>query len=1130
MRVPQLGGVGGYDYTTFRQHLGPFMARQNPPLTHRDYAVPIPNFVELAKRIDEDADEEEAIFAAMVLGKPTSSPTSMGTPAKTGRGASSGGTYAGVASGSDTAAIKVKQESAEADKMAEAKKAMAAKINRSRKAHAILLSAVQPDIKLLLKGLPDGYAFAVLDLLEKKFRNTEADSIYSLWQQFTALAQEPNEDFAHFKARVDEARELLTHANDTPSEQLYTSILLWKLQPSYASVMSAMTEAGKLKDVKNINWIEVKSSIEQHERAQLALGTTEAARTMVARTRSQPSSKPQGDKDLSHVKCWNCNEMGHYSNKCPLPQKKKSPRKPKSKKAAWSSKDNSSDDESGGRTSMMRTSNMYDSLSSDDDEEEDYTPSTGIRSYAAMALGVSSVGSSSNSFSSSSTSRAVAKSMNVTIGTATHALSKEKKTKVPSSSVRAGILLSSSKSASSTSAGSSKPTPSDNTLPNVSRKKSLDEELKTTSKAIDTGATVSTTCYKNSLSNMKRVSPPMVIRMANGSVLNAQWKGNLQMKLPVSGHKDKWTEVVIEDVYWHEDFDANLLSWDAMRRDGWQLHSTSDGTYLFTPGGKRVDARSKGKLMLLEDTYSERLYGMLRGINVPNRGIIVQDAEELISLHERLCHVSWTRLVDMCDAGATVGIGSIKDMDKSELAKAEKAIKECAACAEGKYNRKPIGHGGLDKGTRAGEVLHMDTFVATTRDPITMKKRTEYCLLAVDGFSEYRWCDPKQRMSDIQQAIIDIIRNSHNLTDRYPRLLITDLGTEFMNKTVHTFCREHGITIQPSPARAKELNGLAEKNVNTMKDHVRTIMRAAKMPTEFAWTWAIQHFVYTWNRTHIGNRSRITPNQLMTGREQSIMNIGKFGCDVFIHQHRSMRDSTWDPKAEPGVYLGHSNKMNCPCVYVLRTNKIVMSKDVHFREGSCKNLRAVIKGQQADVEAIDLMRPETDDIDDDFESASEVDTPTPVQEAKPHVDSDQRWEIESIKDNREYKGVLQYRIKWGDGSLSWQPAATIIEDAPELVSEYETSLVEQAAAYASARASRSTRSHPTPQPPPQKEVSFETHNSLPSNESDNEAEESKEDSEESEINSAVTYAARCLQPMCRIKAHKGISNKAEAFA
>jgi hypothetical protein len=233
----------------------------------------------------------------------------------------------------------------------------------------------------------------------------------------------------------------------------------------------------------------------------------------------------------------------------------------------------------------------------------------------------------------------------------------------------------------------------------------------------------------------------------------------------------------------------------------------------------------------------------------------------------------------------------------------------------------------------------MDAFYISMRDPSSGKKKFQYSLLATDPFTEWKWSDPKQSMSELQQAVIDVVNHSQTLTGRYPRLIIADLGSEFDNKTVKSYCRQHGIQLQLAPARAKEMNGLAEKSVDTMKNHIRAMLRSSDMPTEFGWKHASQHHVFVWNRIHVGQHTGVSPYQAMTGRESSVLNIGEFGCDVYVHQHRSQRDLTFGKKAEPGIYLGHSGSQNCAVVRMVHSGKLILSKDVHFREGSFNHLK-----------------------------------------------------------------------------------------------------------------------------------------------------------------------------------------------
>ena len=301
-------------------------------------------------------------------------------------------------------------------------------------------------------------------------------------------------------------------------------------------------------------------------------------------------------------------------------------------------------------------------------------------------------------------------------------------------------------------------------------------------------------------------------------------------------------------------------------------------------------------------------------------------------------------------------------------------------------------------------------------------------------------------MSELPLSAIDMIQHSHTLTGRYPRLVVTDLGTEFENKTLKEFARKNGIQFQPSPARAKELNGLSEKTVDTTKNHVRAMLLGAGLPAELGWKYAIQHFVYVWNRTHIGQRTGVSPYQSMTGREASVLNTGEFGCDVYVHQHRSTRDTTFGPKAEPAIYLGHSGRLNCPIVRMVGSGKVIMSKDVHFREGHFSHLRAVLNGTPEDIRQIDLNA----DAELDTESAHteriseqyvESDEDDRRRETVRSASPEPRWELDGITDTRTERGVKQYLCKWtGHLTPTWEPASRIRTDAPEAVKEYETFL------------------------------------------------------------------------------------------
>jgi hypothetical protein len=331
--------------------------------------------------------------------------------------------------------------------------------------------------------------------------------------------------------------------------------------------------------------------------------------------------------------------------------------------------------------------------------------------------------------------------------------------------------------------------------------------------------------------------------------------------------------------------------------------------------------------------------------------------------------------------------------------------------------------------------------------------------------------------------------SSRTLSGRSPRLVITDLGSEFENNKVAAYCRGHGIHLQPTPARAKELNGIAEKSVDTVKNHVRAMLLASRVPDQIGWARATAHHVYLWNRTHIGRNTGVTPREAVTGQEPSILHVGVFGCDAFVHQDRTQRGTTFSRKAEPGIYLGHDSRQNCPVVRMLHTGKTVRVKDVLFREGSFEHMRAELKGSEDQVQSLDLSEfdalpdsngkheqkdgefPPHQDQDEEADIDRDRHLPDHEEKYPEPVDRNsddsgrRRYRVKSITDKRTTTGGhVEYRVKWvGHSAETWEPADTIEEDAPDAVKDY-TSFIERRAEARVTRSRAHTQARAAAQP------------------------------------------------------------------
>jgi Chromo (CHRromatin Organisation MOdifier) domain/Zinc knuckle len=1053
VKAPQLasanGTASGMPHALWRPQMQTFLMQHS--IEERDYACEMAKWRELdaAVQLAAKAAEDEAI--AFMLG--------------------------------ESQVVEQESDNKDASAQKKAKQRVADLIGRSRRAFGYLYSALPVDLRPLVADVPQGYAYGIWSFLEKKFRNTEQDSVMALWERITTVTQETDETYDVYKARVDSVVELLTNAKQTLPAGLYASLLLWRLQPRYATAVLTLKTGDKLKDPATIDWSSITEYMSQYERSQLSLGETESAgssdRAMAARGKSSAGGADR--RDHSNIQCFNCRKLGHFANRCPLPDRRQNNgdsklheqrgkgRRPSRSPSLDASSSNS---EEGANTNAKEAQhanavrgNSFAALT--DQDNDDRNPRNGVsRMYLArvmtgLKLSARPVESQKRRKDEPApTTVTVKEKKSIAFGPKTEAKSRESDRRSPPQAP-----------------------------------KSLDAALRTTAKAVDSGATVSITGTIETLINVRRCIP-MPILMADKTVVSAVYKGDMPMRLPVAGKPATCISITIREVYYHERIDANLLSWGCMRLDGWEMHSDKDGTFLITPKGTRINASTRGRLTILDDAGPERTYASRLG------RFVCQSADDVVLLHQRVGHASWGRLVKMCHAKVTDGIGDISGLSAAELKKAETSIKQCEACATGKQHRNALGHRGLDKGTEAGEVMHMDTFYVSMRDSHTGKKYNEYCLLGTDGFTELRQAARTITLRDLQTEVINMIRKSTTATGRRPRLIVSDLGSEFDNRVVKEYCRKRGIHLQPTPARAKELNGIAEKSVDTVKNHVRAMLYASGMPEQRGWARAVAHHVYLWNRTHIGALTGKTPFEAMCGREPSIINVGVFGCDAFVHQDRSQRDTTFSPKAEPGIYLGHDFEQNCAVVHMLHTGKAQRVKDVLFREGSFKHLNADLDGEARKIGVVDI--EDFGPVDDDDSSQSKITFER--AESKDHnggdgdgdaddeVDTPPQFEVKSIAGERTIDGKKEYSVKWvGYPAPTWEPADTILADAPDAVKEYESFLSQRSSARVTRSSSRSTSTLTAPS------------TSTAGHESDDD-----EDSESSAIMAARYAAAKCL--------------------
>jgi transposase InsO family protein len=912
-------------------------------------------------------------------------------------------------------------------------------VEQSTKAYGAIWAALPEELRAqAAKGgeVPQNFAYGLWAWLEHKFQSTETDSIGELLAQWIALQQAEDESFDAYRARVNHLRALLAHAKEPPSDNMYAFMLLDRLQPRYKQAVLALKAGSQLKDASKIAWDTVTSFINAHERSELRLGAEHTSADGAAMVHAARGICDSSDK-LSHADrqhagrdggqgawmrqgrggraggrgdgsrparawqdtrtCFRCDKPGHTAAVCRQPPKEAtSASKPRGAPGAAEGSSGSGSGEQVASAMALRssTANRYESLSDGEDEDDEQT-------WPRLVSNVE---------------RACA----ITATKAQPATYAEKAAhgRAPA---RSG----------STRGPAAKPSP--HTVLPVQQ---LDAALADSAWGWDTMASSCCSGNRKRFISLQKC-PAVPVKVADGFVVQATHVGSVPLRVPLDN--GRVVRIVLDNVLYHKSFSSNLLSGELLTSDqpgcGWQFHSTpAEGAYVVTPGGGRATLSKRGRVAVLMCAGSE--VERLSSAVAPSEstGAARRDAagvEQLVRLHQRLNHLSWTRMLATLRSGKVDGLGvDIGSLSKVAISTAEKRVHECTACIQGRATRTAFGHRGLDRGQAPGECLHMDTYqVKVERDGRLVM---EHGLVVKCLRSSYVWHIQLHSKDEVASAVVELVQLVETQFGRVVKRLYADGGTEFINRTLKAFCAKHGKELHWTPARTQQLNGAAERTVRSFKDYERMMVLHAGAPVRL-WGRAGSHAAFVWNRTHIAADTGVTPYESMRGKKPSVQHVGVWGCDAFCHVPREQR-SALAPKAEPCIYVGHDEAQNAARVVLLSTQKVIVSRDVTFRSDSFSFMRALQRGQDglrdALAESDEYSRGEADGQDEQGSTAANRLSGQGGRGDEPDGEAEKAAEyvVESIVGQRRKHGRTEYKVHWAgyaDSEDTWESEAEL---------------------------------------------------------------------------------------------------------
>ena len=309
-----------------------------------------------------------------------------------------------------SAAVKAEENSGQdPDAETRMRKELTTLVDRSTRVYGVIYGAMPDDLRKQAETVARGHANGLWKWLETKLQSTEQDSVGALLEQWVALAQDEDESFDAYRARVNRLRTLLEHAKEKPSGNMYSLMLLDRLQPRYKAAVLALKAGGQVKDPEKTDWEAIAALLNNHEREEVLSGDmvnaawANAARGRAANTQQrQPqreASSSSGERTppegLAKRECFNCHTLGHSSKFCKEPRRERGAA-PRSNEAGRSNSNWRGGSGGGGGDSereqptyaaraVKKDGGRFAALSSDD-EEDGHEEDSGQRREGVRAL------------------------------------------------------------------------------------------------------------------------------------------------------------------------------------------------------------------------------------------------------------------------------------------------------------------------------------------------------------------------------------------------------------------------------------------------------------------------------------------------------------------------------------------------------------------------------------------------------------------------------------------------------------------------------------------------------------------------------------------------------------------------
>lgn len=414
---------------------------------------------------------------------------------------------------------------------------------------------------------------------------------------------------------------------------------------------------------------------------------------------------------------------------------------------------------------------------------------------------------------------------------------------------------------------------------------------------IDSGASSHMTNETDFFTNEIKSNSYGNIKIANNEPLDITSKGDLHLQLK------NWN-VTVYNVLCVPKLTANLLSVSKIVETGNRVIFDHNGCTIFN---RQCD-------VIVNTKPNQGVYKITMSLDsLHSRS---SDAD-MLKWHRRLGHINPEILKKM--KNRVKGLVFENDDDAE--------IKNCTTCSEEKQHHEPFQYSRCES-KEVLQLIHTD-FVGPMKT-ISLEG-ARFSLTFVDDYSKkvfvYFLKAKSQALSTFKEFQVMI----ESQTGTKIRTIRSDKGGEYVNTRFKNHCIQQGILHQRTCAFTPERMNFA------LAEKAKCFLLDSKLSKNM-WVEATRMAEYVCNRTLNSSHDGI-PNELFYNVKVDLTNLKLFGCRVMVLSPKANRNRTkWDENSTQMTFIGYCELPEGYRCYDRKTQKIIVSRDVIFREDCFGNV------------------------------------------------------------------------------------------------------------------------------------------------------------------------------------------------